>query len=232
MMGILISGGSILAPCSAMLLSEQAQPEFRGTILGLNQCFASSGRVLGPLMAAMTYQSCPVSIWYTAAACSLLGAGLLCSSRGAPDISSQIESRTRSSEIEPLRIVPLPASSACSASPTTGLDSPKSFASDSASADDCTTDLDSPRSAAASTATTGVETPRSMTVSFAALHQITHPSRAVCGDIAGTCLPVTPPHLACTKVVAWRPIPRFPFGGASRQFKEVAPLSTEACNAV
>lgn len=76
-LGALISGGSILAPCSAILLSSKSPAETRGAMLGLNQTFASFGRVLGPLAAAAVYDQGPVRIWYVAAACSVIGAALL-----------------------------------------------------------------------------------------------------------------------------------------------------------
>lgn len=76
-LGALISGGSILAPCSAVLLSSKSPAEMRGAMLGLNQTFASFGRVLGPLAAAAVYDQAPVRIWYVAAACSVIGAALL-----------------------------------------------------------------------------------------------------------------------------------------------------------
>jgi len=80
-LGALISGGSILAPCSAVLLSSKSPAEMRGAVLGLNQTFASFGRVLGPLAAAAVYAQEPVRIWYIASACSVLGAALLFSVR-------------------------------------------------------------------------------------------------------------------------------------------------------
>jgi len=76
-LGAFISGGSILAPCSAVLLSSKSPAETRGAVLGLNQTFASFGRVLGPLAAAAVYDQAPVRIWYVAAACSVIGAALL-----------------------------------------------------------------------------------------------------------------------------------------------------------
>jgi len=82
-LGALISGGSILAPCSAVLLSSKSPAETRGAVLGLNQTFASFGRVLGPLAAAAVYDQAPVRIWYVAAACSVLGATLLLSVQNA-----------------------------------------------------------------------------------------------------------------------------------------------------
>jgi len=82
-LGALISGGSILAPCSAVLLSSKSPAEMRGAVLGLNQTFASFGRVLGPLAAAAVYDQAPVRIWYVAAACSIVGAALLFSVRNS-----------------------------------------------------------------------------------------------------------------------------------------------------
>lgn len=85
-MGFLVSGGSVLSPCSAALLGRLAPAEVHGTVLGLNQTFASLGRVLGPLFAAAVYSHDPESIWLVAAACSILGAGaLLCVRSLLPD---------------------------------------------------------------------------------------------------------------------------------------------------
>jgi len=75
--GLLISGGSILAPCSATLLSQLAPEESRGAVLGLNQSFAALGRVLGPLLAAIVYAREPAGIWYLAVVCSILGGAVL-----------------------------------------------------------------------------------------------------------------------------------------------------------
>jgi len=77
LMGPLISGGSILAPCSAALLAATVSSERRGAMLGLNQTFASFGRVVGPLLAGAVYQEGPTCIWYVAAVSSVLGALLL-----------------------------------------------------------------------------------------------------------------------------------------------------------
>lgn len=74
LMGFLISGGSILAPCSATLLSALAPEQARGAVLGLNQSFAALGRVVGPIVAAVVYPYCAEAIWYAAVASSFFGA--------------------------------------------------------------------------------------------------------------------------------------------------------------
>lgn len=89
LMGLLISGGSILAPCSATLLSTLSPEEARGGVLGLNQSFAAFGRVLGPIVAAVIYPHRAEAIWYAAVACSLFGAvALLCVKRCAEEFTA------------------------------------------------------------------------------------------------------------------------------------------------
>jgi MFS family permease len=72
-MGVIIPFGSLISPVAAALLSHFSPTEVRGSILGMNQFFASFGRGLGPMVASILYGLHPDWLWYGSIAWSAIG---------------------------------------------------------------------------------------------------------------------------------------------------------------
>jgi MFS family permease len=73
---IAVSGFAAINPSVSSLISRQASPERQGEVLGVNQSFASLGRIVGPFLGSFLFGLHPSHALPFAAAAVLLAAAL------------------------------------------------------------------------------------------------------------------------------------------------------------
>jgi MFS family permease len=77
-MSIAVTGFAFLNPSVSSLVSRRSDPARQGEVLGVNQSFASLGRIIGPFLGSVLFQiDSSHTLPYLAAVALLLLVGLL-----------------------------------------------------------------------------------------------------------------------------------------------------------
>ena len=82
---VAVAGFACVNPSVSALISRRSDPQRQGEVLGVNQAFASLGRILGPFLGSVLFAAHPShTLPFVAAVLVLCGvAGLLPRIRGA-----------------------------------------------------------------------------------------------------------------------------------------------------
>ncbi|MFM9195918.1 MAG: MFS transporter, partial [Planctomycetia bacterium] len=80
---VAVAGFAFVNPSVSALISRSADPDWQGEVLGVNQSFASLGRILGPFVGSMLFaMNATHTLPFAAAVAVLLGVAALVSRLG------------------------------------------------------------------------------------------------------------------------------------------------------